>query len=228
MAAPELLRVALKEHRVELLAKAVDVKVFQRILGPLVRRRRQIAHARLHRGGQTHVADGVGVHAHGIVEELFVIVDARNAPAREHHLVAALRVRAARLQRHVAPKDAIVHRRRALQGHELFPPGHHAVVLGKETVAADVHAVAVVAHGAGDAADGLRFLEDRHRIVPAALKQFIGRREAGRTGADDDYAFHIAPPAKGIEHIHHSVFAGICQSFSALSPRIWHVFPRSD
>ena len=159
VAAPELFRVALKEHGIELPTKAVDVEILQRILRQPVRRRRQIAHARLYRGGKAHVADGVGVHAHGIIEELLVVVDARNAPAGEHHLVAGLRVRPARLQRHVAPKDAIVHRRRALQGHELFPPGHHAVVLGKETVAADVHAVAVVAHGAGDAADGQRFLE---------------------------------------------------------------------
>ena len=204
MAAPELLGVALKEHRVELLAKAVDVKVFQRILGPLVRRRRQIAHARLHRGGQTHVADGVGVHAHGVIKELLVIVDARNAPAREHHLVAGFRVRPARLQRHVAPEDAVVHGGRALQGHELFPPVHHAVVLGEKAMAADVHAVAVVAHRAGDAAKCLRFFQHCHRILrAAAFEQLIGRRQAGGAGADDDHVLHPITPDTVWNSIYH-------------------------
>ena len=213
MAAPELFRVAFKEHGVELLAEAVDVEVLQRILGQFARRRRQITHARLQRGGKAHVADGVRVHAHGIIKELFMVIDARNAPAREHHLVGALRVGPARFQGHIAAEDAVVHRGRALQGHELFPPGHHAVVLGKEAVAADVHAVAVVAHGAGNAAKGLRFLKDRHRAVPTAVEQFIGRRQSGRARANDDDLLHIASPEINIQYTYHSVFDTVCQSF---------------
>ena len=44
--------------------------------------------------------------------------------------------------------------------HDVEPPIHDAVGLGKETVGTHVHAVAFVIDGAGDAADDVVFFED--------------------------------------------------------------------
>jgi len=69
--------------------------------------------------------------------------------------------------------------------HEVHPPLHDAVALGEEAVAADIHAVALVADGAGDAADLIGGLEDDGEDV-GATKEFEGGGEACRPSADDD------------------------------------------
>lgn len=67
--------------------ETVDIKVFQRILVALVQDGRKITHACLQRGDKAHVANGVRVHAYGIIKKLLVVIDARDAPAREHDCV---------------------------------------------------------------------------------------------------------------------------------------------
>jgi hypothetical protein len=71
-------------------------------------------------------------------------------------------------------------------------------------MAADVHAIAVVANGAGDAANALGGFQNNGVNVGAAL-QFKSGREAGGTGTNDDSGFHgvvdrfCRPDAPGIE-----------------------------
>ena len=56
-------------------------------------------------------------------------------------------------------------------------------VLGKEAVTADVEAKALVADGAGDAADVLRILlDDHHR--PSGCRKLVRRGQPGRTRPD--------------------------------------------
>ena len=77
--------------------------------------------------------------------------------------------------------------------HQLQPPLHHAVALGEEAVAADVHAVALVADGAGDAADLVGGLE-YDGLNRCFAKQFQGRSESCRTCSDDDcFLRHRSP-----------------------------------
>ena len=54
VASPQLFGIALKEHAVELFAKAVDVVIFQVVVGTLVQRGAKEAHAHLHGGGKAH------------------------------------------------------------------------------------------------------------------------------------------------------------------------------
>ncbi len=52
-------------------------------------------------------------------------------------------------------------------------------------MAADVHAVSLVTHGARDAAHVLASLE-HYRMNLSAAEQLQGERQSGGTGADDD------------------------------------------
>ena len=71
------------------------------------------------------------------------------------------------------------------RGHQFHPPPHDAVALGKEPVATDVHAVALVADRSRDAADlAARFKDDRPNVSPA--QQFQRRREPCRPGSNDN------------------------------------------
>ena len=56
-------------------------------------------------------------------------------------------------------------------------------------MAADVHAIAVVADGARDAADALGRLEDDRTDIGAA-EQFEGSGQAGWAGADNHSGLH--------------------------------------
>ena len=57
-------------------------------------------------------------------------------------------------------------------------------------MATDVHAVAIVLHGTGDAAEFLGFLEQRHIIgVRTVLHQLPCCGETGRASTNDDDRF---------------------------------------
>jgi hypothetical protein len=76
-------------------------------------------------------------------------------------------------------------------GHQFRPPFHDAIGFGKEAMATDIHAIAVVADGAGDTADALRCFEYDGAHVGAA-QQLKGSGEAGRTGSDNQGSLHAA------------------------------------
>jgi hypothetical protein len=69
--------------------------------------------------------------------------------------------------------------------HQVHPPLHDAVGLGEEAVAADVHTVALVANGAGDAADLVAGLEDDGDNIRTAEEFETGGETCG-AGAYDD------------------------------------------
>src|ERR1700679_596273 len=78
-------------------------------------------------------------------------------------------------------------------------------------MAADIHAVALVAHGAGDAADLVAGLEDDrlNLRLPLQLKR---RRQSGRSRADDDrstflHATMVVPSCESCQFLHESGFA---------------------
>ena len=90
-----------------------------------------------------------------------------------------------------AMADRSAFRRRTLQGHQLRPPGVHPLILAEETVAADVHAVASIANGLGDAADAVGGFQNGDGI--SLFQQLYGGGETRWAGSDDDdlFRFHI-------------------------------------
>ena len=138
--------------------------------------------------------DGVPVHFHGVVEELLFIVDSGYPIPGEHDPVFFVGVGAAGGDGHIPAQNLVVHGRRTLLGHDLAPPVGDIAVLAEEAVSADVHAVAVVPHGAGDATDGVALLQNQHlvgflRILPV-FQQLITGGDAGRAGSDDHNFLH--------------------------------------
>ena len=184
VSAPELFGVAFEEHPVQHLAEPVDVEVFQIGLRLFRDARTQIAESGFHGGGKAHALDGVLVHGHRIVEEVLVEVDAGDPVTHQHDHVVLFRIGAAFFQGLFPSQLFVVIGRRPLNGHQIRPPLHNGVVLGEESVTADVHAVAVIAHRLGDTAQNAAFLQDRYVIfVFGILEQFICRRQTSRTAA---------------------------------------------
>ena len=120
-----------------------------------------ISHNRIRK---THIQEKPCIELDGVVEKFLFIVDAGYPIPGQHHLILLLRVRPALFQRYDAAQYLIVIGRLSLKGHDLVPPTRHPVVLGEKAVAADVHAVAVVAHSSGDAAYLLAFLKDQYLV----------------------------------------------------------------
>ena len=106
-----------------------------------------------HRVPDAEPAERVG-RLQRIVEELAVVVDAREARHRDE-----------------------------LVAEDLVPELFDGRDLGEEAVAADVEAIALVLRGARDAADDVVGFE--HGDAHSRLGEQIGRRQAGRAGADD-------------------------------------------
>ena len=72
MTSPQLLRVSLEEHRVQLAAKAVDVEVLQIVFGQLVEHGFQVAEAGHHGELEAHSLQRVGAQGNRVVEEVTV------------------------------------------------------------------------------------------------------------------------------------------------------------
>ena len=162
---PQLLCVALEEHGVQLLAEAIDIEVLQGILRLLGYGSLQIAEARHHGGGKAHVLDGSRIDFDRIVVKLLSVIDTGYTVTCQHHPVFLLRIRSACRQGHLASQLLIIVGGSALQGHNLVPPLCYPVVLGEETVSADIHPVAIVTHCAGDTADLLTLLQNQYLVL---------------------------------------------------------------
>ncbi len=205
VAAPELLGVPLEEHRVQAVAKAVDVEVLEVVLGQRTRLGGQVARAHARGGGHAHRAQRACVERDGVVEEPPVVVDARHALAREHHALAGLRVGAAVRQDAVAAKQQVVEGGGSLHGHDVLPPVAHAPLFREEPVAAHVHAVAVVRGGARDAAHRVGGLHHPHADLAArAPRELVGCGYArGSRAYDQDVQWHASSSF--------SVFGGVAR-----------------
>ena len=165
MAAPQLLRVALEEHRIQLAAETVDVEVLQIVFRQLVEHGLQVAEAGHHGELEAHGLQRVGAQRNRVIEEVAVPEDTGHSVALEHHLVLRLRIGAARLHVVVAAELLVIIGGCALQRQNGLPPIHDAFVFGEETVAADIHAVAVVLHGARDTAEFAGPLQHGHVVL---------------------------------------------------------------
>ena len=108
MPAPEVLRVVLEKHRVELLPEPVDVEVLERLLLSPEDCGLEIAEPGHDRRPQAHVRECRGLERDRIVEELAVEEYARDAVAAEHNAVGFLRVRPARGERARAAEPLVV------------------------------------------------------------------------------------------------------------------------
>lgn len=112
--------------------------------------------------------------------------------AHQHDAVFLFGVRTAGGERNGAAQHLVVKGRRALQGHDVRPPVHHALILAEKAMAADIHAVALIAHRLGDAADLVTLFQNRYVI--AVLEQLVRRRQSGGAGSDNPYFLHFVAP----------------------------------
>ena len=79
----------------------------------------------------------------------------------------------------------------ALQGHQLLPDGVDLVIFGEETVTAQIHPVAVMLMGTGNAADIFAFFNDNGLNI-GIFQHFVCGGEAGRACADDQCGFLVS------------------------------------
>ena len=133
---------------------------------------------------------------HGVVEKLPHEINARQARTNQHYIVGRVAGRI-RIGTAVAggegPRLVVIHQPDvvapgAFDRKNAQPPVHHAIRFRKKPVPADVHAIALVIHGAGQPAQRLAFFE-HHGVNAGAGAQFQGGRETGRPGANDDCSF---------------------------------------
>ena len=103
-------------------------------------------------------------------------------------LLIRLRVRLLALVRR---RPVSRHPTRYVWRHQFHPPLHNAVTFRKKAVTANVHAIALVAHRAGNAADLVRSLEHDGLDVRAAKQLERGRKARG-TGSDGNACSHKA------------------------------------
>ena len=107
--------------------------------------------------------------------------------AREHHTIDLLGIWPPIGKRAHTTEDPVVEGEGTLHGHELGPPGIDALLLGKEAVPANVHAVAVVLDGARYATDCLGLLKDGNlKLFGRTAQKLMRCGDARRTGPDDD------------------------------------------
>ena len=100
--------------------------------------------------------------------------------ALEHHLVFDFRIRAARLHIMLAVELLVIIAGCALQRQNVLPPVHDAVVLREEAVAADIHTIAVMLDGAGDAAEFAGGFQHGHVVLFGAT--VLDELPSGRQG----------------------------------------------
>src|SRR5271157_37784 len=192
--APDLLGIRLEKRQVKLLAKPVDDEIFQGFLFALWHQRRaQITESATEGAGKAQISEGCRGQAAGIVEEAAQKIDAALALANQHNQIFRLRIVRPGRRGKLALLPLIAQLSRFINAsptaggnrHQFQPPAHHPVRFRKEAMAADVHAVALVADGARDTADLLASL-DHNRLDCRIALQFDGGCQSLRACSDDD------------------------------------------
>ena len=181
----------LKKHGIELFAEAIDIEILKRVFLALMNHGSKIGKAGCHGVVEAHVSESFGFERNRIIKEFLFEEDAGNTVPPQHHTVFLFRIRSAFIQCHIPLKHDVIFGRCTLPRQQFIPPGIDLRHLGKETVSAHVHAIAVMHDGTGYTAEVFRFLEYNDFIVAAFLQQFIRRRQSRRAGADNQHFFLI-------------------------------------
>ena len=107
----------------------------------------------------------------------------------KHHLVFDFRIRSARFHIVLATELLVIIAWRALQRQDPLPPIHDAFVLREETMAANIHTVAIMLDGAGDAAEFAGRFQHSHVVVLGAtvLDELPSGSQACRATADNHH-----------------------------------------
>ena len=198
MSAPELFGVALKEHGVQHLTETVDVEILQGGFFLLADRGFHIAASRLDGSGQSHILEGLGLHADGVVKEFFLVVDPGYPVAHQHNPVGFLRIRPSGYGFDLPAQLFVIIGQGTLSGHDFLPPFGDPGILREEPMSADVHTLAVILDRAGNTADGVAFLQNGNLVAFVCFQQFISRSQSGRTCADNYNLLHVFPPYRNI------------------------------
>ena len=107
----------------------------------------------------------------------------------EHHLVFDFRIRAARFHIVLTTELLVIIAWRALQWKDSLPPIHDAFVLREETMAANIHTVAIMIDSARDAAEFAGRFQHGHVVVLRAtvLDELPSSGQARRATADNHH-----------------------------------------
>ena len=142
--APEIFRIFLKKHGVELPAETVYIEILQRVFLSFMYDAYQIAEAGLEGRDQAHVFKGFPFQGDRIVKKFPVKINPGYPVSGEHDPVRLFRIRAAGGKRRRALKDNVVISGRALQREHIVPPFVHLRIFGKKAVASHIHSVAIM------------------------------------------------------------------------------------
>ena len=159
MSAPKILGIVLKEHRIQLLAEAVDIEILEGLFFSLMEHCLKIAEAYHYCGAQTHVLDSRELERYWIIKELGVEENAAQTVAAEHHAIDLFGIGTALFDGGRPAQLAVVKRHSALGGEHLLPPCVDLGHLREKAVAAHIHAVALVIHGTRYTAENIALFE---------------------------------------------------------------------
>ena len=104
----------------------------------------------------------------------------------KHNFVDFFGIRTAGNQIMMPSQLLVIIGKLTLQRQSLFPPVHNASIFGKESMTADIHAIAVISDGARNSAELLGGFQDRHVVfVFPVFDEFPRGSQTGRTRAYD-------------------------------------------
>jgi len=204
--APYLLGVGLKEREVKLATEAVDEEVLKgTFLAPRQERGTHITETATKGPDQTQLAQSTRSESDGIVEEAVQKVDPALALAHQQHQIFLFRVVKSCRAGNVALAPVVgkpAGRTGAVfDRHHAKPPLHHAARFREKAVAANIHAVALVAHRPRDAADLLAGFKN-NGFDCGTLLELDGRSQPCGTCSDDDRRalVHRGPDEKPLKN----------------------------
>ena len=170
---PNFFGVAIEEHRIQFPAEAVDEKIFQRILVALEKQTLEVTAADFERFKQAEIFKRRGVELDRVIEKF---------PAKQNPRETIF------LEQDAFAVGIFVGR------HHAFPPRFDGSDFCVQVMRANVHTVAVVHDGFGNAADRVALFEDDDLKFVGELRQLVSRRQTCGSGTDYDCTLQVIAP----------------------------------
>ncbi len=117
-------------------------------------------------------------------------MDAADTFSDQHNIIFEFGIRSAGRRRNASFQNTVILCGLPLFGQDFFPPVLHFFTVRKETVATQIHQIAVVIYGPGNTADNAGCLHNGYIVILRFFHQFVSGRDSGRTRSDDNNLLH--------------------------------------